>query len=297
MKYTKPSLTIEQQADRLLERGLVADRAQLVGILSEISYYRLSGYLFPYRNTDGKSFKSGTQFSVVFEQYLFDRQLRVLVIDAIERIEVSVKAKLVNLCTEKFGAFAHIDRSHFPGMTLESHRKLMDKIHQTTDRSKEAFIQHYFETYTSETEVPLWMAAEIMDFGAMFTLFKHLEQYHKRDIAMEYGLSAKILESWLMTLNYIRNLCAHHGRLWNRVISIKPYMPDKKNRPEFHLPESIRNERMFAVLSLLRYMLQCIAPQSQWPTRVTKLWTEKHQSIPIHSMGIPSNWKEYDLWH
>lgn len=297
MKYTKPSLTIEQQADRLLERGLVADRTQLVGILSEISYYRLSGYLFPYRNADGKSFKNGTQFSVVFEQYLFDRQLRVLVMDAIERIEVSVKAKLVNLCTDKFGAFAHIDRSHFPGMTLESHRKLMDKIHQTTDRSKEAFIQHYFETYTSETEVPLWMAAEIMDFGAMFTLFKHLEQYHKRDIAMEYGLSAKILESWLMTLNYIRNLCAHHGRLWNRVISIKPYMPDKKNRPEFHLPVTIRNERMFAVLSLLRYTLKIIAPQSRWPTRVTNLWTDKHPGIPTHWMGIPSNWKEYALWH
>jgi len=296
MKFTKPSLSIEAQVDLLLSRGLIADRAELARVLSEISYYRLSGYLFPYRGDDGKAFSEGTQFTTVFDHYLFDRQLRVLVMDAIERVEVSIKARLVNALTQKYGVFAHTARANFPDMPADVHRRLMDRIHQNSDRSKEAFIRHYISKYTSETEIPLWMALEVMDFGAMLTIYRHSEQYDKRDIAQAYGLTGRVLESWLVSLNIVRNICAHHGRLWNKIFAVPPLIPAQKHRPEFHSPQAIRNDRVFAILSILRYMLQCIAPQSAWHTRVTNLWITKHPSIPMHSMGIPSYWKEYTLW-
>jgi abortive infection bacteriophage resistance protein len=122
MKYTKPALTIEQQADQLLSRGLIADRAFLISTLSDISYYRLSGYFFPYRDHSNNTFKINTQFTIVFDHYLFDRQLRVLVMDAIERIEVSIKTRLVNQLSLNFGPFGHTDIKNFPSMNIIYYR-------------------------------------------------------------------------------------------------------------------------------------------------------------------------------
>jgi len=298
LKYAKPPLSVEEQADRLLSRGLISSKEDLVSILSHISYYRLSGYLFPHREYGGDGFKTDTHLSTVFNQYLFDRQLRVLVMDAIERVEVSVKTKILNLMAQKHGPFAHSNRANFPGMSIEVHRILNEKIRHSTDRSNrfgEMFIQHYVETYTSETEVPLWMVMEIIDFGSMFTMFKHLEQYDQRAIAQAYGLRAGVLQQWLQTLNYVRNICAHHGRLWNRVLAIKPVVPAKKNCPEFHQPHKIQNSRVFAVLSLLSFMLQEVCPKSHWKKRINELM-EKYPDIPLEWMGFPVYWKEYNLW-
>lgn len=299
MRFAKPSLSIEQQAEQLISRGLTTSKEQLVTILADISYYRLSGYLFPHKQENSDNFKPNTRFSTVFDQYLFDRQLRVLVMDAIERVEVSVKTRMLNILVMKNGPFAHTNRAHFPGMSVEDHRKLLDKIHQSTDRSNcfgEQFIQHYIETYTSETEVPLWMVMEIIDFGAMFTIFRHLEQYDQREIASAYGVRAGVLEQWLKTLNYIRNICAHHGRLWNRGLAIKPTIPAKKNNPKFHTPRQFHNNRLFSVLSILSYLLSAISPKSRWRNRVIDLIETKHSAIPIRWMGFPENWRDYEFW-
>jgi abortive infection bacteriophage resistance protein len=296
MKYTKPALTIEQQADQLLSRGLIADRKFLISILSDISYYRLSGYFYPYRDQSNNTFKKNTQFAIVFDHYLFDRQLRVLVMDAIERIEVSIKTRLVNQLTLKFGPFAHTDIKNFPRMPVDSYQKFLEKIHIQTEKSKEQFITHYRDKYTSENEAPLWMVAEIIDFGGMLTLFKNCDKNEKRMVATYFGVSEKVLESWLTTLNIIRNICAHHGRLWNRIIPVPLVIPFKKNRPEFHDPGSIGNDRMFGVLSVIQYMLAIIAKKSKWSVRLRHLLTDKHPNIPLKSLGFPNNWDSFQIW-
>ena len=296
MRYTKPALTIEQQADRLISRGLIADRTRLIEILTNVSYYRLSGYFFPHRDANRQDFLPGTSFDVVFDQYLFYRQLRVLVMDAIERIEVSVKAKLVNLLTLRFGPFAHTKPANFPSFRLDNYELWMDKIHQQTERSKEIFLQHYQAKYTSETEIPLWMMAEIMDFGTTLTLYRNCDQYDKRAIARAYGLTAKVLESWLVSLNIVRNICAHHGRLWNRILAVPPIVPERKHRPEFYAPRPIYGNRVFLLLCVLRYMLRTIAPQSGWSGRVEHAIKVKHPAIPVGWMGMPTGWVEYGVW-
>lgn len=296
MKYTKPALTIEQQADQLLCRGLIADRTFLISTLSDISYYRLSGYFFPYRDHSKNTFKINTQFTIVFDHYLFDRQLRVLVMDAIERIEVSIKTRLVNQLSLNFGPFGHTDIKNFPSMKVEIYEKFLEKIHSQTEKSKEKFITHYREKYTLETETPLWMIAEIIDFGGMLTLFKNCEKNEKRVVANYFGVGEKVLESWLTTLNIIRNICAHHGRLWNRIIPVPPVIPTKKNRPEFYNPDGIKNDRMFGVLSVIQYMLAIIAKKSKWSGRLRHLLTEKHPNVPLKSLGFPNNWESFQIW-
>lgn len=296
MRFAKPALTFPEQADHLIRRGLVANRDLLVCHLEQVNYYRLSAYWYPFRKPDSDYFEADTSFSLIWDHYVFDRQLRVVVIDAIERVEVAIKTHLANELALKHGPFAHLDRAHLPGLDHFRHRKLMEKIQQEEDRSREPFVKHFHTKYTSETNLPLWMAIEVMDFGTILTLFRGVDQYTKRTVAGRYGVSAKVLESWLVSLNYVRNACAHHARLWNRVLSVRPLIPRQNNVPAFHTPSAPSPERLYAILTILRYLLNHIAPQSHWAQRLERLWAEKHPSIPIQRMGFPNDWKQSPIW-
>ncbi len=118
MKYTKPALTLEEQADLLLNRGMAGDRNIMIARLRTVGYYRLSGYWFPFRKTD-ESFKEGTSFETVWNRYAFDRRLRLLVMDAIERIEVAVRSELAHYHSLHFGPFGYAtDHGTLPKLTV-----------------------------------------------------------------------------------------------------------------------------------------------------------------------------------
>lgn len=296
MRFTKPALSFPDQADHLLSRGLQADRDTLIRRLEQVNYYRLSAYWYPFREPGSEDFRDSTDFEVIWDHYVFDRQLRVVVIDAIERIEVAIKTHLANELALKHGPFAHLDRANLPGLNHSRHRKLMRKIQQEEDRSREPFVRHFHAKYTSETNLPLWMAIEVMDFGTMLTLFRGADQYTKRIVAGRYGVTARVLESWLVSLNYVRNACAHHARLWNRVLSVRPMIPNQSNVPDFHSPSAPSPDRVYSVLTVLRYLINFIAPQSGWANRLECLWTVKHPNIPIQRLGFPADWKDCPIW-
>lgn len=298
MRYTKPPLTFEQQADQLLQRGLVAEREKLIARLSEVNYYRLSGYWYPFRMPDGEVFPSGTTLDLIWDRYVFDRQLRVLVMDGIERVEVAVRTALANRLSLRHGAFGHLDRRHLPNISVGRHRRMLEKIQNEEDRSNEVFVGHYHSKYSSETNLPLWMAVELMAFGTMLTLFRGAESEVKREIASRYGIADSVLNSWLLSLNTVRNACAHHARLWNRSLGTPIMIPRGRKHPEWHSPVDIgaQPRRLFAVLSALRYLVRQIAPQSGWPERLIYLLEKKHPDIPIQQMGFPPNWKESPIW-
>ena len=298
MRYTKQPKTFEKQAALLLARGMVADRDLLVSRLSEVNYYRLSAYWHPFRNPSGDQLLPGTTFEAVWDRYVFDRQLRVLAMDAIERAEVSIRTRLVNAFTLRHGAFGHVDRKNFPHLSVEAHRRFMDKIRNEESRSKEEFVALFHNKYTSETDLPLWIATELMDFGTMFTFYKGVEAGLKQDVADAYGVSDRVLKSWLNSLNTIRNICAHHARLWNRTMGTPIMIPRKRKHPDWHgaIDIALADRRVFAVLSVLRYLLWRIAPQSRWQERLIHLLEMKHPQIPIGQMGFPANWKDSPIW-
>lgn len=298
MKYPKTAKTFEEQADLLLSRGMIADRDLLISRLSGVNYYRLSAYWYPFRQTTDDNLQPGTAFETVWDRYVFDRQLRVLVMDAVERAEVSIRTHLVNIFCLKYGAFGHIDRSNLPNLKVHQHRKFMGKIQDEDTRSKEKFVQHFHSRYTSETELPLWMACELMSFGTMFTLYRGTEGSIKQDVASAYGVSDRVLDSWLNSLNTVRNICAHHARLWNRTMGTPIMIPRKNKHPEWHDPVDVQtsDRRTFAILTVLRYLLREIAPQSHWQDRLVYLLATKHPNIPINQMGFPANWKDCPIW-
>lgn len=297
MHYTKPSLTFAQQAQRLIARGLiVSDQNLLLDRLSAVSYYRLSAYWYPFKQPD-ETFQPGTTFEMVWRRYTFDRQLRLLVMDAVERIEVTLlRTLMVEQFSLKHGAFGHVNKANFsPEFTTNAHARLLTEIKAATDQSKEVFVDHFFQKYTLEPYLPLWMASEIMSFGQLFTFFRYLDRTEKQMIAHRFNLYPPVLESWLHTLLYIRNLCAHHARLWNRELAIRPKIPAQRHHPDWHQPTQVENTRVFAVLTLARFLLQEIAPQSEWCDRLFAL-LDKYPDIPLRAMGFPTRWKESPIW-
>lgn len=214
--------------------------------------------------------------------------------DAIERVEVSVKTQLIYALANKTQAFGYTDPANFPNLIGDAHKRLIDKITFEKDKSQEIFVEHY-QTKYGAGPLPIWMVCEIVSFGCMLTMYKGVKNEIKKDIAVHYKISDEVFSSWLQTINVIRNICAHHGRLWNRGLRFKPFIPKKQKYPDWHVPIVIPQDRIFGILTILRYLLKNIAPQSNWESRLFDLLDE-YPEIYRPDMGFPNNWKESPLW-
>ena len=137
------------------------------------------------------------------------------------------------------------------------------------------------------------MAAEVASFGNLFTFFRHIHYQEQKFLASQLGISAKVLENWLMCLNYVRNLCAHHSRLWNLELAIKPVVPD--NDPDWLAPVPLDNRWTYAALTVLRWLLRKIAPESGWQIRLKELISE-YPDIPLNHAGFPDAWELSPIW-
>ena len=288
MLYAKPPLTYDAQADLLITRGLVANRDTLIGYLKRVNYYRLSAYWHLFKLSDN-TFKPNTTIETIWYRYRFDRQLRLLLLDGIERVEVYIRTQLTNIFSLKYGPFSYSQKDLFPGFDSARFTTFLGKVDAQVSNSKERFVTHYNHTYDNQS-LPLWMLAEIMTYGMMFSFFRGTERAIQQAIAREFSISRQVLFSWLLSLNGVRNICAHHGRIWNRELGYKPQLPNKDSRWR-----AIQNHKVFYIITLLKHLLSTIAPESQWAHRVTSLITT-YSDIPLAPMGFPENWGRLELW-
>jgi abortive infection bacteriophage resistance protein len=296
MRYTKPPLSFEQQAELLISRGLEANQEELIAKLRVVNYYRLSGYWYPFRENGSEKFKPNTTLEKIWRRYVFDRQLRLLTMDAIERVEIAIKTSIIYHHSHSYGAFGYTANIYLPNLDDKHYTSFMDKIKEATSRSKEGFVEHFKNIYgDTHSLLPLWMAAEIKTFGMMLTMFRGIEMKLKQTIAHELNIPDKVLLSWLVAINTIRNVCAHHGRLRDRILDYTPMIPRANKYPEWHDPIRIPQDRIFGILTILKYMMNIIAPQSRWSERFKSLLIQ-YQEIPIASMGMSTNWHECPIW-
>ncbi len=302
MKYTKPPQTYDQQAHLLISRGMAGDHALIVSRLQAVSYYRLSGYWFPFRDIDPANpkvrldtFRPGTSLDHIWMRYIFDRRLRLLVMDALERIEIHVRSQLAYLHAHQYDAFAYASNpATLPGLKWPEWVEFLNKLKVETSRSKETFVDHFRKKYgDAHTCLPVWMACEIMTFGSVLTFHRGCDPKIRSLIAAPFGVHDTVFDSWLLALNTVRNICAHHGRLWNREFGTRPKIPAKATA--WHAPVAVGNDRIFGTLTILKYSLDRIAPQSLWPDRMRALLAE-FPHVPLVSMGFPANWETCPIW-
>ena len=305
--YNKPHLSYPQKLQLLKERGLsIDDDSKALHLLEHIGYYRLSGYWYPLLDFPKKDhkFKEQAKFSTVYNLYCFDNELKQLVSTALAKIEISVRAKMIYNLWENHGAFWHIDDSLFRNPDI--FQTNIEKFKEQLGRSKEDFIKSFKQNY-SDPIPPSCMMLEISSFGTISSLYRYLKNNStKRKIAKNYGLSPQIFTSWLHTLCYIRNICAHHSRLWNRILRVIPKIPHKTKYPfilVMTLPKRNRsvetangNNRVYFMLSMILYFLNTIEPENEFKSDIYKLLAKYPEVDKYKGLGFTSNWQNEPIW-
>ena len=304
-QYTKPPLSHEEQLQLLKDRGLlVEDDSKALHLLHHISYYRLSGYWHPLLQQPKHlhRFKANASFNNAFKLYCFDRELRQLVLGEIEKIEVAVRAQMINTLSQAFGPTWYADTQRFTNHRY-GHDRTLQKLLDDFRNSQEEFIVAFRKKY-AENYPPCWMILEIASFGQISTLYSGLKGGRsKRAIAHHFGLDDTSFASWLHCIVYLRNLCAHHSRFWNREFGIRPQMPNTHSKL-WLTSESIvsikgfhgkLNSRAYYMLSILLYLLQTVNPKSSFRQKFFLL-VNKYPSIDLVAMGFPSTLENEALW-
>ena len=291
--FTKPATTHAEQVALLQERGMVIDDpTEAEYYLRHLNYYRLGAYWLPFEADHASHrFHPGTRFSQVLNLYVFDRELRLLVLDAIERFEVSARTQWAYSMAHRHGAHAHLEWS----IASDTDRWLqnLNSLVREVGRSDETFIKHLTKTY-GEPLPPVWAVCEVMSLGLLSRWFDNLKPMPtRRAIADAYGIDDDVLRSWLDHLSVVRNCCAHHSRLWNRAFTKTPTLPRKKPSDLF---EQCRpgSRKLYNTLVILLYCMDAIAPGHHWRTRLKEL-IDRH-GIPVGAMDFPANWQQLPIW-
>lgn len=295
MEYSKPFLTFDNQADLLLSRGMVGDKHVIVEHLTNVGYYRLSGYWHIFKN-DSDRFAEGTLFEDVWHLYVFDRQLRLVVLDAVERVEIYFRTQLSYQLARETGVFGYANPNNLPRLSRENYDKFIDRCKESLSRSREPFVVHFKEKYGDSHELPpYWMLVNVMDYGMMLTLYRGAPIKTRNNIARDLGIPAKVLESWLVTLNTTRNICAHHGRLWNRRLGTVPMIPKTSEDARWKNLRGIQTDKIAGVLTILSYLLERVAPDTHWRERLFSL-IDSESDETLFRMGFTEGWQECPLW-
>lgn len=276
----------------LKSEGLgINDDKKVQHLLENISFFRFKSYLMPFRIPTSRVFKKDATFDDVYSLYKFDSELRKLICSEIEKIEISIRTQLSLIMGEEAGIYWFEDAANF--RDTGRHSVLLANLNSELRRCDDEAIVDFRRKY-SNAFPPSWMTFEISSFGTLSMIYRWLNAGHaRRKVARFYGLSDTVFESWLHSLVYVRNICAHHGRLWNRRLSINALVPRKTHQPFITIPKD--TTRVYYVLSILLYFLHTVNPQHTFVPRFRSLLS-KYPNVDIIAMGFPSDWEQEFLW-
>ena len=296
MRYTKQAISIPEQIERLSKRGLYfSDKEKAENYLSNISYYRLRAYTYPFQDNENPDhpFVQKVSFENIIELYCFDRRLRMLIFNAIEKIEIALRTQIVYHYSLEHGGFWHLKPELYNNPVYFAEQ--IASLQKETDRSSEIFIKHYRERYSEPKTPPSWMALEISSIGLLSKIFSNLKKEKCKDkITAYFGLKdVDVLTNWMHCFSVIRNICAHHGRVWNRRLP-KIKVPQKTLHP-FVENKQTYNNKAYVYLCCILYVLNIISPDHNFKNNLIELM----KSCPMmqeREMGFPKKWKTEPLW-
>lgn len=274
----KQAKTLDELIDILESRGLVIGaRDNARSQLSLIGYFRLSGYSLGLRHND--VFRPTVSLTEIVQIYRFDEQLRKMMYGVIEPIEIQMRALVANSLALKYGNIAHRD----PSLYIDpiSHQKFIDIYEKSLrEMSLVAFVNHGIKQYG---ELPIWAAVETWTLGTLSKFYGNMLLEDQKVVAASFDVNVSYLPGWLECLAYIRNICAHNGRLYNRVITKLPklYSEDKK----------YISKKIFPVLIVIKKIYR---GKGAWLDFSKELSTaiSSHSEIKLSFMGFPENWKD-----
>ena len=297
MEYTNLPLELSAILQNLRERGLaISDEESATAFLEHVSYFRFAAYLRPLQISEkDKRFKDNATFEKAIALYRFDEKLRNILFSAIQKIEISLRAKIINRFSLAHRAFWFMDTT----LAVNQHKYIdnLGALEQELQRSKDDFIKEHYAKYGKDAFPPAWKLLDLTSFGCLTKLFFNFSDISiKKEIARSYGVPQhEILESWMKAINALRNSCAHHGRVWNRVMPVMPQMPTRMRTEWISIIPQPAN-RFYHVFCCVAYWLNAVAPDNTL-TPDFKALLEKYPNVDTTAMGFPEHWEKEPLWN
>lgn len=325
--YTKPHLTYTEQLELMARRGLRAhDNRKCIESLRRIGYYRLSGYAYPFREIKPEENRT-SPLNFRYDNFLpsyyvedavaladFDRKLRGVILEGIDIIEIGLRTQVAYIAGSKDKYF-HLNRNALDSKAcgyikkgdtsdLDAYDRWLDRYEDLIGQAKsEDFVRHHLAQYGRD--VPIWIATEFLDFGALSRLYSMLDDATKSQISKEMGVaSGKVLDGWFKAINYLRNKSAHFSRMWNRRMTYKIARPNVSQvASHLHHLQAVDAEhldKIYCHLAAMGYLITYLEPDSRWRAHVRDI-ISKFPAIsgisPRLDMGFPEDWKSFDLWN
>ncbi|MGB0879780.1 MAG: Abi family protein [Polaribacter sp.] len=297
MKYTKPPISFNDQIITLKQKGLAFKNEKTSRVfLENISYYRLRAYTYPFQDNKNPNhpFIKKISFEEIIDLYNFDSKLRTLVFDALEKIEIAFRTQIIYRWSMENGSHWYTNPSLFRNSVYFA--KTISSLEKEIKRSHETFIKHYKQKYSDPELPPSWMSLEVSSLGLLSKLFANLKRNEqKKEITHHFGLyKVELLENWMRSFCDIRNICAHHSRLWNRRFSTHIDLP-KKTKNNFISNKNVYTNKLYPTLCAMQYILEIINPKNGFKSKLLNLIS----SCPLKQekeMGFPKNWIQEKIW-
>lgn len=277
-------MSIDEQVENLKSIGLIVeDEEYTKKILNDISYFRLiKAYSLNLKPKNG-NYADKVTFKQLVELYLFNAKLRQILFPIIEQIEINVRCRIANYFAKKYGVLGYLEADNF--VNKDYHKSFIDDIKEEIRRnSKAPFVKNFRDNYEGG-QLPIYALVEVFSFGTLSKFYKNMKNPDKKEVARTFGVGYTYFESWLESISYVRNICAHYGRLYNAKLSKTPKLYKE------YFESGIGNNRIFGLLLCLKHLLE---NDSHWDKFVKKLEQlfEKYENVDVKTMGFPEKWKE-----
>lgn len=284
LKQHQLPMTIDEQVENLKNIGLIVENEEYAKkILNDISYFRLiKAYSLNLKSKNG-NYADNVRFEQLVELYLFNANFRQIIFPEIEKIEINVRCRIANYFSEQYGVLGYLEADNFAN--IKYHQAFITDIEEELRRnSKAPFVKNFRDNYKGGN-LPIYALVEVFSFGTLSKFYKNMKNPDKKLVAKSFGIGYTYFESWLESISYVRNICAHYGRLYNAKLSKTPILYKEYSE------KGIGNNRIFGLLLCLKQLLK---NDSHWNIFVDKIEMlfEKYESVDIKTMGFPENWKE-----
>ena len=285
LKHHQPSMTIDEQINNLKSLGLIInDDIYARKILNDISYFRLiKAYSLNLKVKNGR-YKDNIKFEQLVELYLFNSNFRQIIFPQIEKIEINVRCRISNYFAENYGVLGYLNLNNFVNNIY--HQIFISDISEEIKRnSKAPFVKNFRDNYETGN-LPIYALVEIFSFGTLSKFYKNMKNQDKKAIAKSFNTGYTYFQSWLESISYVRNICAHYGRLYNAKLSKTPMLYKEYSEA------GIGNNRIFGVLLCIKHLLKDDRHWNLFVDNIQMLF-DKYESVDIKTMGFPQNWKEF----
>lgn len=286
-KEQQEPLTIDEQIENLFNLGLTIENADdAKSLLNDVSYFRLvKAYSLGLKPKNG-NYYAGTTFNTIVQLYKFNSNFRQELFPIIERIEINLRCRLANYFSVKYGVLGYENPNNF--VSPKYHAFFLEDIEQEIRRNENSpFVKNFKDNYEDE-KIPFYALVELFSFGTLSKFFKNMKNEDKKAVSATYGVGYTYFESWIESIAFVRNICAHYGRLYNAKLAKTPRLYKQ------YSSEGIKSIRVFGVLVCMKHINTKDPHWNDFVNSIDNL-IKKYPAVKIDTMGFPENWKQYLL--